>query len=428
MARKPDDKFKDISGAKQTTPSSKLNLPLDNPIRQGYTALGNNEGTYTQTGNLVPSIPAAEQTPAVEPSQKSHAQLLYEAALAGGGVPGGWYHNDRSITDGTETNPINATPEPDITDTDMRIVIDDPDVYPDGPSGLGGVGIPDPVSYSSQYRAQMDAILRDLNLDKFKFDLNGEELYQQYKDQFLRNGRLAMMDTMGQAAGLTGGYGSTYAQSAGQQAYQGYVNDLNNVVPDVYNAAYTRWRDSISDKLRQYELLANQDNTDYSRWYNEQTLAEQQRKNTLAAQVDQYNAETKRQEADRKAADDEWDRVLKSGAGEYGPGGERIINSNYTQNTDGTYTRKTPVETPAEAPKSTTKIGGVLESDITDAVTAHYENYIMGKGFGRAWATLLPGWTAKQLASEVAKKNNWGAATEDAAREMFEILLSNDKQ
>lgn len=422
MARKPDDKFKDISGAKQTTPSSKLNLPLDNPIRQGYTALGNNEGTYTQTGNLVPSIPVAENTPVAEPPQKSHAQLLYEAALSGGGVPGGWYYNDRSITDGTETNPINGTPEPEI--------LTDPTKVPggnDGNGGLPGIGVPDPVSYSSQYRAQMDAILRDLNLDKFKFDLNGEELYQQYKDQFLRNGRLAMMDTMGQAAGLTGGYGSTYAQNAGQQAYQGYVNDLNNVVPDVYNAAYTRWRDSISDKLRQYELLANQDNTDYSRWYNEQTLAEQQRKNTLAAQVDQYNAETKRQEADRKAADDEWDRVLKSGAGEYGPGGERIINSNYTQNTDGTYTRNNPVETP-EAPKSTTKIGGVLESDITDAVTAHYENYIMGKGFGTVYATLAPGLTAKWLASEVAKKNNWGAATEDAAREMFEILLSNDKQ
>ena len=424
MARKPDDKFKDISGAKQTTPGSKLNLPLDDPIRQGYSALGNNEGTYTQTGNLVPSIPAAE-APTVKPTQKSHAQLLYEAALNGGADRNAWYFND-IVPDGTETNPINATPEPIIT-TDPTVK-NPPNNDGGGNGGLPEVGVPDPVSYSNQYRAQMDAILRDLNLDKFKFDLNGEELYQQYKDQFLRNGRLAMMDTMGQAAGLTGGYGSTNAQNAGQQAYQGYVNDLNNVVPDVYNAAYTRWRDSISDKLRQYELLANQDNTDYSRWYNEQTLAEQQRKNTLAAQVDQYNAETKRQEADRKAADEEWDRAIDAGVGEYGPNLERIVNSNYTKNADGTYTRKTPVETPAETPKSTVKIGGVLESDITDAVTAHYENFIKGKGFNQTMAPIIPETVAKWLAREVAKKNNWGAATEDAAREMFEILLSNDKQ
>jgi hypothetical protein len=32
---------------------------------------------------------------------------------------------------------------------------------------------------------------------------------------------MAMMDTMGKAAGLTGGYGSPYAQQVGQQAYQG---------------------------------------------------------------------------------------------------------------------------------------------------------------------------------------------------------------
>lgn len=459
MARKPDDKFKDVSpitlaqqkkfveDVKPVHGGGDRHIPLDD------TASVATEKPWWQT-DIIPE--------SADPLMQRHPQLLYDAALRGGADPNAWYFND-IISDGTETNPVdngpyvNATPEPDIGPLDELseddrealstaltkwngITIDPVDPTtgnggkdPEdkggngGDGGLGGIGIPDPVSYSSQYRAQMDAILRDLNLDKFKFDLNGEELYQQYKDQFLRNGRLAMMDTMGQAAGLTGGYGSTYSQNAGQQAYQGYVNDLNNVVPDVYNAAYTRWRDSISDKLRQYELLANQDNTDYSRWYNEQTLAEQQRKNTLAAQVDQYNAETKRQEADRKAADDEWDRAIDAGVGEYGPNLERIVNSNYTKNADGTYTRKTPVETP-EAPKSTTKIGGVLESDITDAVTAHYENFIKGKGFNQTMAPIIPGTVAKWLAHEVAKKNNWGAATEDAAREMFEILLSNDKQ
>ena len=42
----------------------------------------------------------------------------------------------------------------------------------------------------------------------------------------MKNGRLAMMDSMGRAAALTGGYGSSYAQSAGQQAYQKQMDSL----------------------------------------------------------------------------------------------------------------------------------------------------------------------------------------------------------
>jgi len=55
----------------------------------------------------------------------------------------------------------------------------------------------------------------------FAYDLNGDALWQQYKDQYTTQGKMAMMDTMGQAAALTGGYGSSYSQAAGQQAYQG---------------------------------------------------------------------------------------------------------------------------------------------------------------------------------------------------------------
>lgn len=60
------------------------------------------------------------------------------------------------------------------------------------------------------------------NQEKFSYDLNGDALYQQYKDQYTTQGKLAMMDTMGQAAALTGGYGNSYAQGVGQQAYHCY--------------------------------------------------------------------------------------------------------------------------------------------------------------------------------------------------------------
>ena len=52
---------------------------------------------------------------------------------------------------------------------------------------------------------------------EFKYNVNADPLYQQYKDQYIQGGKLAMMDTMGKAAALTGGYGSTYGQQVGQQ-------------------------------------------------------------------------------------------------------------------------------------------------------------------------------------------------------------------
>lgn len=98
----------------------------------------------------------------------------------------------------------------------------------------------------------------------FNYDYRDDPSYQQYRQQYVRNGQLAMQDTMGQVAGLTGGYGSSYSQNVGQQAYQGYMNQLNAVVPELYQNAYNRylndysnqyneWRDKYSAELDAYK-------------------------------------------------------------------------------------------------------------------------------------------------------------------------------
>ena len=79
------------------------------------------------------------------------------------------------------------------------------------------------------------------NREKFSYDVNGDALYQQYKDQYTTQGKLAMMDTMGQAAAMTGGYGNSYAQSVGQQAYQGYLQQLTDKIPELYQLALNKY-------------------------------------------------------------------------------------------------------------------------------------------------------------------------------------------
>ncbi|MBQ3215373.1 MAG: hypothetical protein IJB11_04555 [Oscillospiraceae bacterium] len=123
---------------------------------------------------------------------------------------------------------------------------------------------------------------RILNREKFSYDLNGDAFYNQYKDKFTQQGKLAMMDTMGQAAALTGGYGSSYAQRVGQQTYQGYLQGLNDKVPELYQLAldnYDRQGDALT---QQYGLLADLDAKDYSR--HRDAVADQQYQQQMAYQ------------------------------------------------------------------------------------------------------------------------------------------------
>lgn len=66
-------------------------------------------------------------------------------------------------------------------------------------------------------------------------------MYRQYREQYQSAGRLAMENTMGAAAALTGGYGSSYSQQAGQQAYNAYLQKLNEVVPELYAQARSQY-------------------------------------------------------------------------------------------------------------------------------------------------------------------------------------------
>ena len=101
------------------------------------------------------------------------------------------------------------------------------------------------------------------NRAKFSYDLNGDALYQQYKDKYINQGRLAMADTIGQASAMTGGYGSSYAVTAGSQAYQSHLQNLNDIVPQLYQMAYDRYTQEGQDLKDKYSILNNMYQTEY---------------------------------------------------------------------------------------------------------------------------------------------------------------------
>lgn len=124
-----------------------------------------------------------------------------------------------------------------------------------------------PGAYQSLWQSQLDeAMQRILNREPFQYNLNGDALYQQYKNQAVRQGSLAMQDTMGQAASMTGGYGNSYAQSVGQQTYQKYLQGLNDRIPELYALAMEQYDRQSQAEQQRYDLLMNREKMDYSRY------------------------------------------------------------------------------------------------------------------------------------------------------------------
>lgn len=124
-----------------------------------------------------------------------------------------------------------------------------------------------PGAYQSRWDAELDSLYDQItNRKPFQYDINQDALYQQYKEQYQRLGRTAMQDTMGQAASLTGGYGSTYAEQVGQQTYNAYLQSLNDIVPQLYDRAYGRYQDEGQDLYNRYGLVSDRESMDYSKY------------------------------------------------------------------------------------------------------------------------------------------------------------------
>lgn len=124
-----------------------------------------------------------------------------------------------------------------------------------------------PGPYESAWmNALNEAMEAILNRPAFQYDPAADPLYRQQKDNYVNLGRMAMLDTMGAASQLTGGYGNSYAQMAGQQAYQSQLQNLNNVIPELYGLALDAYDRRGQALMTNYGLLYDRDALDYSRY------------------------------------------------------------------------------------------------------------------------------------------------------------------
>ena len=124
---------------------------------------------------------------------------------------------------------------------------------------------------SAEYEGKYDQQLADLynqitQRKPFEYNSDDDMLYQQYVDRYTKGGKMAMEDTMGQAAALTGGYGSSYGQRVGQQTYDEYMTGLNDQAATLMQQAYQRYMDEGDQLTKQYSMLGQLAADDYSKW------------------------------------------------------------------------------------------------------------------------------------------------------------------
>lgn len=132
---------------------------------------------------------------------------------------------------------------------------------------LQGLQAQKPGEYQSQFQTDMNDLMDQIqDRPKFQYDVNADALYQQVAQNYLQQGQQAMMDTMGQTAALTGGYGNSYAHTAGQQVYNDHLLGLTEMVPQFQQMAMQQYQLEGDDLMDLYALLAQQEDMAYSRY------------------------------------------------------------------------------------------------------------------------------------------------------------------
>lgn len=121
--------------------------------------------------------------------------------------------------------------------------------------------------YVNRYQQQIDNLTNEiLNRDPFSYNYLEDPNYLQYREAYTRNGQRAMQDALGQLAARTGGLASSYAATASQQAYNNYMSELSDIIPELRQLAYSMYLDEGNADRANLEMLTALEAGDYAKY------------------------------------------------------------------------------------------------------------------------------------------------------------------
>ena len=126
-----------------------------------------------------------------------------------------------------------------------------------------------PDAYENRYTDKIDGILDGI-MGRKAFDINTDKnyaaLYDTMKESYLNAGNKAMRDTIGNISSLSGGYGNSYAQTVGSQAYDNYLQNLNAKNMELANMAYGMYRDDVNNDYHKLNAVTGLEQMDYAKY------------------------------------------------------------------------------------------------------------------------------------------------------------------
>ena len=102
-----------------------------------------------------------------------------------------------------------------------------------------------PGDYTSKYKDKIDGVMGQLDgMKDFSYDPTRDAAYEQYKNSYTRQAKLANENAQANASAISGGYGSSYANSVAQQGYQQAMANVDDGLAGLRDKALTRtpWR------------------------------------------------------------------------------------------------------------------------------------------------------------------------------------------
>lgn len=135
---------------------------------------------------------------------------------------------------------------------------------------LSGIENNAPGAYQSKNQDKISSIMDKITKrEPFSYDFNADPLYQNYKDQYVKLGNEAAQNAAASVSALTGGYGNSYATTAASQANQQYLSQLNDIIPELYNAAMSKYQAEADDLYKQFSMYGEQEDRDYNKYRND---------------------------------------------------------------------------------------------------------------------------------------------------------------
>ncbi len=164
-------------------------------------------------------------------------------------------------------------------------------------------------SYESKNKDKKKKLEEELaNRPAFSYDPASDAAYLAYKDQYTRLGKEAMKDTQGQAAALTGGYGSSYAETAGFRAFENYLQKLNDLLPDLEKRAYDRYKDEGENLQAQYARLTAEEDREYQKYLDSYGQWKDEQERSRIAEQTAYDREQDEKNRQERAEQRDYDR------------------------------------------------------------------------------------------------------------------------